>query len=231
MSVREITQTIFESSVLGVYQTSTDGRYSLVNPALAKILGYVSPYELINSVTDIGRQVFVDPIRHREFCCILEREGEVRNFEAELYRKDKSRVWVCLQARTRDDPDNAASSYQGFLTDISEYKIVEEELKRSKEKYQTLVENLNDIIFTMDPTGLIVYISPVMEQLMGYRPVDVVGKSYEEFVHPDDLPGLRISFSRVLQGKLEPYEFRLRDSHSQYRYMRSSSRIETDETG
>ena len=231
MSEPEITQTILESPVLGVYQTSKDGRYEWVNPAFAQILGYVSPYELINSITDIGRQVFVAPIRHREFHSILEKEGAVRNFEAELFRKDKSHVWVCLQARIRDDPDNAASSYLGFLTDISKYKIVEDELKRSKEKYQTLVENLNDIIFTLDPTGLIAYISPVMEQLMGYRPDDVIGRSYEEFVHPDDLPGLRISFSRVLQGNLEPYEFRLRDSHNQYRYMRSSSRIEKDEAG
>ena len=223
MSEPEINQTILESPVLGVYKTSKDGRYAWVNPAFAQILGYVSPYELINSVTDIGRQVFVDPIRYREFCSILEKEDEVRNFEAELFRKDMSKIWVCLQAKTRDDPDNISSSYQGFLTDISKYKIVEEELKRSKEKYQTLVENLNDIIFTLDPAGYIVYISPVMEQLMGYRPEDVMGKRYEEFVHPDDLPGLRISFSRVLQGELEPYEFRLRDSHNRYRYMRSSS--------
>ncbi len=231
MSEPEISQTILESPVLGVYKTSKDGRYAWVNPAFAQILGYVSPYELINSVTDIGRQVFVDPIRYREFCSILEKEDEVRNFEAELFRKDMSKIWVCLQAKTRDDPDNIYSSYQGFLTDISKYKIVEEELKRSKEKYQTLVENLNDIIFTLDPAGYIVYISPVMEQLMGYRPEDVIGKSYEEFVHPDDLPDLRISFSRVLQGNLEPYEFRLRDSNNQYRYMRSSSRIEKDEAG
>jgi len=150
MRAPETTQAILESPVLGVYQTSKDGRYAWVNPALAQILGYVSPYELINSVTDIGRQVFVDPIRHREFRRILEKEGEVRNFEAELFRKDKSHVWVCLQARTRDDSKDAASSYQGFLTDISKYKMVEDELKRSKEKYQTLVENLNDIIFTLD---------------------------------------------------------------------------------
>ena len=75
ISAPGITQTIFESPVLGVYQTSRYGRYAWVNPAFAQILGYVSPYELINSVIDIGRQVFVDPIRHREFCSILEKEG------------------------------------------------------------------------------------------------------------------------------------------------------------
>ncbi|MCX6674592.1 MAG: PAS domain S-box protein, partial [Methanothrix sp.] len=117
------------------------------------------------------------------------------------------------------------------MIDITEHKIVEESLKRSEEKYRTLVENLNDVIFTLDNAGLIIYVSPVVEQLLGYKPEEVIGENFAAFIHPEDLPGLKDSFSKTLQGKLEPYEFRIRNSRNLYRHVRTSSRLEIDEQG
>ena len=114
-------------------------------------------------------------------------------------------------------------SYQGFLIDITEHKIVEKALKRSEEKYRTLVENLNDVIFTLDNAGRIIYVSPVVEQLLGYKPKEVIGEDFAAFIHPEDLPGLKDSFYKTMQGKLEPYEFRIRDNRNQYRHVRTSS--------
>ena len=126
---------------------------------------------------------------------------------------------------------NMASSYQGFLIDITEHKIVEEALKRSEEKYRTLVENLNDVIFTLDNAGCIIYVSPVVEPLLGYKPEEVIGEDFAAFIHPEDLPGLTDSFYKTMQGKLEPYEFRIRDNRNQYRQVRTTSRPEIDELG
>jgi len=84
MRAREISQSLCENAVLGFYQTSTAGCYVMVNPALAHILGYDSPEDLINTITDIDRQVFVDPFRQREYHRLLEETGSVKNFEAEL---------------------------------------------------------------------------------------------------------------------------------------------------
>ncbi|MCK9442300.1 MAG: PAS domain S-box protein [Methanothrix sp.] len=228
---KEISRSIYESAVLGIYQTSAAGRYAMVNPALARILGYNSPEDMINTITDIDRQVFVDPFRQREFHRLLEETASVKNFEAELFRKDGSTVWVSIQASAINDPNNMASSYQGFLIDITEHKIVEESLKRSEEKYRTLVENLNDVIFTLDNAGLIIYVSPVVEQLLGYKPKEVIGENFAGFIHPEDLPGLKGSFYKTMQGKLETYEFRIRDNRNQYRHVRTSSRLEIDEHG
>ena len=150
MRAGEFSQYLCENEVLGIYQTSAAGRYVIANPALAHILGYDSPEDLINSITDIDRQIFVDPSRQREFHRLLEETGSVKNFVAELFRRDGRRVWVSIQADAINDLNNIASSYQGFLIDITEHKIVEEALKRSEEKYRTLVENLNDVIFTLD---------------------------------------------------------------------------------
>jgi PAS domain S-box-containing protein len=108
---------------------------------------------------------------------------------------------------------------------------VEEALKRSEEKYRTLVENLNDVIFTLDNAGRIIYVSPVVEQLLGHKPKEVIGEDFAAFIHPEDLPGLKDSFYNTMQGKLEPYEFRIRDNRNQYRHVRTSSRLDIDENG
>ncbi len=228
MRAGDFSRSLYKNAVLGIYQTSAAGCYEMVNPALAQILGYDSPEDLINSITDIDRQVFVDSFRNREFHRLLEETGSVKNFEAKLFRKDGRYVWVSIQASTISD---MTSPYQGFLIDITEHKTVEEALKRSEEKYRTLVENLNDVIFTLDCTGLIIYISPVVEQLMGYKPKEVIGENFAAFIHPEDLPGLKGSLCNTMQGKLEPYEFRIRNKHNQYRYVRTSSRLEIDENG
>jgi PAS domain-containing protein len=89
MRAGEISQSLCENEVLGIYQTSTAGRYAMANPTLAHILGYDSPEDLINTITDIGKQVFVDPLRHQEFHRLLQETGRVKNFEAELRASGK----------------------------------------------------------------------------------------------------------------------------------------------
>ncbi len=231
MQDREISQYLYENAAIGIYQTSAAGGYEIANPAFASILGYDSPDDLKNCITDIDSKIFVYPSRQQEFLCLIKETGGVKDFEAELFRKDGRRIWVSIQADAVGYPNKMALSYRGLLIDITKHKIAEESLKRSQEKYRTLVENLNDAIFTLDRTGRIVYVSPVLESLMGYRPEEVIGECFEEFVHPEDLTGLKESFSRTIQGKTEPFDFRIRDKVNRYRHVRTSSRIEIDEMG
>ncbi|HPS92745.1 MAG TPA: PAS domain S-box protein, partial [Methanothrix sp.] len=235
MRAREISQYLYENAAIGIYQASAAGGFEFANHAVASILGYDSPEDLKNCIADIDSQLFVDPSFPQEFHRLLNVKGCASNFEAELFRKDGKKIWVCMQADAladpRDDPNRPVSSYLGFLIDISEHKYVEESLKRSQEKYQTLVENLNDVIFTLDSTGHVIYISPVLQQLLGYTPEEVIGAFFAKFVHPEDLAGLQDSFRKTMQGALEPYEFRVLDRYNQYKYVRTSSRIEADELG
>src|SRR6516162_8372263 len=66
---------IFESAQEGIFQTTPDGRYLSANPALARMLGYDSPEELLAAVTDIGRQLCVQPESREQFRRRLEEEG------------------------------------------------------------------------------------------------------------------------------------------------------------
>ncbi|MCX6674591.1 MAG: PAS domain-containing protein [Methanothrix sp.] len=84
MRAKEISRSLYESAVLGIYLTSAAGRYAMVNPALAHILGYNSPEDLINTITDIDRHFLADPLRQGEFHHHLEETGSAKNSEAEI---------------------------------------------------------------------------------------------------------------------------------------------------
>src|SRR5579883_3369665 len=83
---------IFEHCAWGIFQTTAEGRYLAANPALARIFGYDSPEELMSKVTDISRQLYVDPKRRDEFVRAITENGVVRGFESEIYQRDLPRA-------------------------------------------------------------------------------------------------------------------------------------------
>ena len=90
---------IVENAVVGMFQSTPKGRYLSVNPAMASMLGYDSPQDLVASITDITRQVYVDSKSREEFQRIARKQGVATNFECQAYRKDGSKMWLCANVR------------------------------------------------------------------------------------------------------------------------------------
>jgi PAS domain S-box-containing protein len=124
-------RTIFEEAVVGIFQTTPDGRYVTANPELARMLGYSSPEELANSITDVARQMYVDPELRKEFIARIEKEGSLRNFECEVYRKNGSRMWVSVNARAVRQ-NGRIVAYEGTNEDISERKLLAQQLVQAQ---------------------------------------------------------------------------------------------------
>ncbi|MGH9195482.1 MAG: PAS domain S-box protein, partial [Acidimicrobiia bacterium] len=131
---------IFESAVFGAFQTTSDGRFITANDALARILGYDSADDLVDSIADIAHQIHVDPGRRAEFSRILQETGAVHNFEAQAYRKDGSIIWISLSARARRDPDGALQGYEGILEDVTQRIRAESALAENEFRYRTIFE-------------------------------------------------------------------------------------------
>jgi PAS domain S-box-containing protein len=90
---------IYEGAVVGIFQSDLSGHYLGVNPEMARMLGYDSPQELLTSVTDISRQVYVDPKSRQAFQLLMEEQGVVQNFECQVHRKDGSKIWISVTGR------------------------------------------------------------------------------------------------------------------------------------
>jgi two-component system, NarL family, sensor histidine kinase UhpB len=147
MSVRRLLETeskyrsIFENAVGGIYQTSPEGRCITANRAFARILGYPSPGELIQTLEDIGR-LYVKSGRRAEFIHLMQRDGIVTGFESEVYRKDGSAIWVSENALSVHNTNGDLICYEGIIEDITMRKQTEEELKTSREQLRNLLAYL-----------------------------------------------------------------------------------------
>ena len=132
---------IFENAAEGIYQSVWAGRFLNCNPAAANILGYASAGELIEAVTDIENQLYVEPARRRELWTILRQGRSVNNFEAELYRKDGSRRWVLLSVRPVLTDEGDLIYVDGMIQDIAERKRAEKALQDLNEDLERRVSD------------------------------------------------------------------------------------------
>jgi len=120
-----------EDAVVGIFQSTPGGRYLTANPAMARMFGYGSPQELVESITDIGQQVYVNAKDREEFRRLLEQFGEVQNFECQIYRKDGSKMWISANARAIREQGSVVR-FEGMNEDITRRKLLEEQLLQSQ---------------------------------------------------------------------------------------------------
>jgi PAS domain S-box-containing protein len=116
---------IFENAGEGIFQSTPDGRYLVVNPALARMHGFGSPEELIHTLTDISRDVYVDPQRRKEFKDVLEKQGYLRGFEHQIFRRDGTRIWISVNARAVRNSLGEVLYYEGTVQDINQRRSAE----------------------------------------------------------------------------------------------------------
>ncbi|WP_039875973.1 putative bifunctional diguanylate cyclase/phosphodiesterase [Herbaspirillum frisingense] len=122
-------RSIFENAIEGVFQTTPDGTYIAVNPALARIYGYHSPEDLIVGLRDISHQLYVEPERRTEFMRLMEQHGSVSNFESRVYRRDGDIIWISENARAVYDDADKLICYEGTVEAITERKLYEAEMR------------------------------------------------------------------------------------------------------
>jgi PAS domain S-box-containing protein len=129
---------IFENASVGIFRTTPYGRFLNANPALARIYGYDSTKELMECVTDVGTQLYVDP-EAREQCISIINKRDFAVFEARMRKKDGSICWVQQRARAVRNGEGETIYYEGFSEDVTDRKRAEEELKQHQDNLETLV--------------------------------------------------------------------------------------------
>ena len=133
---------IYENALEGMWRVAHDGRVLSANPAMARILGYASPDDLIASLTDIGRQLYVRPLERDAVLRAYAEGTDIEGRELEFYRHDGERIWVLTSARPVHDDAGRFLFAEAFVTDITRRKRAEEELRRSA-AYMTAAQPLS----------------------------------------------------------------------------------------
>jgi PAS domain S-box-containing protein len=134
---------IFENALEGLFQSTPQGRYISANPALARILGYGSPAELMAEMADIRGQLYANPGDRDELLRLLEEYGEVRDFETVFRRRDGAPRWCSVNARARRGEDGAIALIEGVVEDVTERREAAEKLRASLHEKEVLLKEVH----------------------------------------------------------------------------------------
>ena len=148
-------RSLVENSQEGIFQSTAEGNHIAVNQAFANILGYDSPEEVMAIIADISHQIYVHPDDRTKILQIIEKEGLVRGYETEFYKKDGSKIWVSVNMHAVRDNEGKLLYYQGINQDISEKKNMEAErqqnIERLRKSLEATINAMAATVETRDP--------------------------------------------------------------------------------
>ena len=121
-------RSIFENARMGIFLASGQGSFLDANTALARILGYDSPQQLLEQLVTLQHQLYVDPQQYRQLLQLLEQSGAVDNFESQVYRQDGEVIWISQNVSVVSNRVGQILSWQGTIEDITARKQTNEEL-------------------------------------------------------------------------------------------------------
>jgi len=121
--------------------------------------------------------------------------------EYRVERRDGEWRWWSARGTALRDDRGEPFKMIGSITDITEHKLAEEELRESEEKYKTITQSTVDVIFTLDKSGKLLFFNESVERVLGYKVEEVIGKSFTKFVQKKDLIKLFKQIKNVFQYK------------------------------
>jgi sigma-B regulation protein RsbU (phosphoserine phosphatase) len=185
---------VFDHLVEGVFRTTPEGRYVLANVALARIYGYDSPVELVASIQDIGKRLYVEPGRREEFVRLMQQHDTLSGFESLIYRKDGIVIWISENCRAVRNARGRLLYYEGTVEDITQRRQMEQELRNSESLYHSLVETMPQNVFRKDLLGRFTFANQQycnhyhckLEDILGKTDFDFFPKELAEQYQKDD---------------------------------------------
>lgn len=172
-----------------------NGKILETNAQLARMFGY-TPDELRGKDS---LDLVAPELRNRG--------AEVRatpSIVAELigYRKNGSRFPIEVRRR----PMNYLGKpvHVVAVRDLTAQREEENTRRRAERQYQDLFENVRDVVFVLDPSGILLALNPSFTQATGFAREEWIGRSYLDLLHPDDAVQSRLAFREIANGATLP---------------------------
>ncbi|MBI5847455.1 MAG: PAS domain S-box protein [Nitrospirae bacterium] len=207
-------RSIVENVSEGIYQTTRDGQVLMANPALAHMLGFSSPVEMITSITSIRKQLYAEPARRDELVRLMDKEGAVNNFECRLIRKEGAVITVLLNMRSVRNDEGTLLYFEGSARNITDRKRAFEALKTAKEEWELTFNAVPDLIMIVDQNHRIQHVNRALLLRLDLKPENIIGKHCYEYMHSSLNPPVFCPHNRIMhEGKSfegEIYDERLK---------------------
>jgi PAS domain S-box-containing protein len=194
----------------------TDGFFRRLNPEWEKALGY--------TLAELEGKRFLDLVHPDDLQVTLSAVGDLRsqkevlNFINRFRHRDGTYRWL----EWRSFP--VGNLIYAAARDISTRKSAENALQETERKYRTLVENSQSIIYTIQPDGILTFVSPRLTVVLGYEPSEVIGHNFRSFVYKDDIAACEDFLKKTFgKGTMQPgVEYRVFHKDGSTRWHRSN---------
>jgi PAS domain S-box-containing protein len=193
---------LFEHSQDGIYFSSLDGQILEVNKAFLNITGYKQDEILEVKSLDL----YTDPKVREKFQKEILEKGTVRDFEVDLFRKDKAKITCLLTSSVFKNKEGETIGFKGLIKDVTILKAATAALKTSEKRFRVLFDDSPDPIFVEDLKGNILDVNPAACELHNMLYTELIGISVFELV-PDKLKNrVKTEFQRMVDGNLRTIE-------------------------
>ncbi len=202
-------------------------RLTYISPNVENVFGFTAAEALV-----AGREFRLSHVHPDDLDALTDNykalflEGRIFDLEYRMLHKDGHWIWVRNRALRTFQQDGKLFA-DGILSDVTERKQAEEDLRKSQEQYRRLVANLPDITCTISSEGKTLYMSANVEGLLGYTLQEVLGGDLElrlSRIHPEDAELARKSFRALfLENKIFDLEYRMRHKDGRWIWVRNRS--------
>ena len=224
---------LFLSAAEGIYRSLPNGGFLDANPAMARILGYESPAQLLLAFSARARDIYVDQAADERDSRVLMKQDHFEQNRVQVYRRDGSAIWVSENARVIRDAEGAPLFIEGSLEDITAQVESEQALWQSQRLYRDIFEDSPVGLFRTGLEGEILEINETLARMLGFRDPEQLKSRYQSMLEVYANPEERqVLVQRAIRdGSFNQYETQVLDIHGNRRWVSASVRLVRDEQG
>jgi PAS domain S-box-containing protein len=170
-------RSLFHRAPIGIFQSTSQGRYLSVNPTFAAMFGYDDPEDMMEAVDDIA-DLYVEPDKLAELRRLLVERGALSGYEIQVKRRDGGRMWLSVYVRSTPAPDQDFYHYDGFALDVTHRKQAEEALRVSEEKfYKAFHASPTWVVLSALEDGRYIEVNETFLKTTGFAREEVIGRT------------------------------------------------------
>ena len=173
---------LFEASVEGIYVTTPGGALLNANPALARMMGYATPQDLIKGTDDIASTVYVDPAAREQYQQLMQRDGTVHDYEYQVRSRDGTVLWLSDSATVVRNDEGEVIRYEGTVRDITDQKRAEDAIAEGRRMLQMVIDTVPAVINVKNNELRYVMMNRYMAGIFGVDPQDAIGRTTAELM-------------------------------------------------
>lgn len=211
---------VFENSATAIAVLESDFLITLVNEAFCDLSGY-SKDELIGSKwTSKMPEDEVERLKKYNIARYQNHQFFPNEYESAYFRKTGELRYCIISASILKESKKTIVT----IIDITNIKETERKLTQKEDRYRSLVEYANDVVYSVSDEGNFKYVSPNWTEKLGHSLHEVIGNPIKKFIHPEDYPGFRDIALQILKAgdKVPDVEYRFRSKKGEWIWYETS---------